>query len=237
MNKSIANSQPPGAGILISFSGIDGAGKTTQIEKFCTSLRMSGLTVKQFAFWDNVVAFSRFRAGFSHRFLDSEAGIGSPEKPVNRRDKNVQKWYLSVPRAALYCVDALNLRQTIAAARKQSSDVIVFDRYLFDQVATLPLQLPLARRYVQALLKIAPAPDVAYMLDADPEAACARKPEYPVDFLHRYRASYLQLAELAGMTLVCPGPVEQVHNAIVKEFERRLISRMPASRFRSLTSV
>ena len=30
---------------------------------------------------------------------------------------------------------------------------------------------------------IVPRPDVAYLLDADPEAARARKPEYPVDFM------------------------------------------------------
>lgn len=220
--------------ILVSFSGIDGAGKSTQIDKFCKLLKESGLTVKQLAFWDNVVAFSRFRAGFSHRFLDSESGVGSPEKPVNRQDKNVRKWYLTVPRAALYSVDAVNLRRAVTAAKAERPDVIVFDRYIYDQLATLPLHMSIAVSYVQALLKIAPRPDVAYLLDADPEAARARKPEYPVEFLQRYRASYLRLSELADLTLIPPMAVEEVHRAILREFAGCTNDSIPASNLKPL---
>jgi hypothetical protein len=42
-------------------------------------------------------------------------------------------------------------------------------------------------------------------LDADPEAARARKPEYPLEFLHSSRRCYFQLAEmLRHMTVIPP---------------------------------
>jgi hypothetical protein len=44
---------------------------------------------------------------------------------------------------------------------------------------------------------------VAYLLDADPVAARARKPEYPTAFLHQCRRAYFLLACILGtMTIV-----------------------------------
>src|SRR5579872_917950 len=210
--------------ILVTFSGIDGAGKSTQIDKLCKRLAEAGLSVRQFTFWDNVVPFSRLRAAFSHKFLDSEGGIGAAGKPVNRNDKNVRTWYLSAARSALYLMDALSLRRSVTAARKCGSDVVIFDRYLYDQLAVLPLEHTMGRQYARFLLSLVPTPNVAYLLDADPEAARARKPEYPIDFLRQYRSNYLRLQTLAGLALIPPLTVEGAHDAIMQRF----IARRPA---------
>ncbi|MCU1298466.1 MAG: thymidylate kinase [Acidobacteriaceae bacterium] len=205
--------------LLVSFSGIDGAGKSTQITKLLTFLGEARLTVIQLAFWDNVVAFPSLRAGFSRKFLHSDGAVGSPEKPAHRNDKNTQKWYLTAARSALFLTDAINLRRVFYQARKQNADVIVFDRFIYDQIATLPLHQSWARAYANLLLKIAPKPDVAYLLDAIPEAALARKPEYPLDFLHKYRNTYLRLVKIAGLTLIDPVSPEEVHASIVRKLQ------------------
>ena len=57
---------------------------------------------------------SRYREGFVHKVYGSEKGIGAPDRPVNRRDKNVRKWYLSIVRHGLYLLDALHLVKVIA---------------------------------------------------------------------------------------------------------------------------
>jgi thymidylate kinase len=194
--------------ILVSFSGLDGSGKSTQIQNLASYLEERGLRTTTLAFWDNVVVWSRYREGFVHSVYGSERGIGAPDKPVNRRDKNVRKWYLSLARHFLYLADALNLGSVIRKARRLPVQAVIMDRYIYDELANLPLSNSLTRMFVRVVGWIVPRPDVAYLLDADPEAARARKPEYPVDFMRECRASYFRLAELLEtMTVIPPLPL------------------------------
>src|SRR5882724_556631 len=98
------------ATLLISFSGLDGSGKSTQIENLRDLLARLGYTTNLRAFWDHVVVLSRYREGFVHKAYGSERGIGAPGKPVARRDKNVRHWYLTLARHLLYFAGAVNLR-------------------------------------------------------------------------------------------------------------------------------
>lgn len=200
--------------LLISFSGMDGAGKSTQIEYLRRYLEERGRRVKMLVFWDNVVVGTRYREGFVHKVYGSEQGIGSPERPVERRDKNVRKWYLNLARHGLYALDAMHLVQVVRAARRSDADVIVMDRYIYDELANLPLANPTSRGFISMIAELVPRPDVAYILDADPEAARARKPEYPVDFLRVCRSAYLGLARQLQLTVIPPLPLEEAQGEV-----------------------
>ena len=201
--------------LLISFSGVDGSGKSTQIANLQEFLHSRGLSTRLLAFWDDVVVLTRYREGFVHKVYGSEKGIGAPDRPVNRRDKNVRKWYLSIFRHGLYLLDALHLVRVVAKARRSGADVVIMDRYIYDELANLPLSNPLTKAFIRLVAAFVPRPDVAYILDADPEAARARKPEYPVDFLHFCRSAYLQLARILGhMTVIPPLPLENAKREV-----------------------
>lgn len=202
----MANSQArnPKQPMLISFSGIDGAGKSTQISNLRTFADDLGLKVTQLAFWDDVVVMKPYREGFVQKVLMSEKGIGSPEKPVARRDKNVRGWHLNLARHFVYSLDALHLYSVAARVQAGGADLVIMDRYIYDELANLPLDSPITQAYVRTVMRMVPQPDISFVLDADPVAARARKPEYPVDFLHQCRASYLKLAELLGNITVVP---------------------------------
>lgn len=213
-----AHTKPDRRPWLISFSGIDGAGKSTQIEHLRAALTDAACQVVQLAFWDDVVVLCRFREGFTHKVFKSEKGVGAPGKPVQRRDKNVRSWYLSLLRGALYLLDTLHLRQVVRRARRSGADVVIFDRYLYDELANLPLQNPLARAFLRLASALAPRPDLAYVIDANPEEACARKPEYPLEFSRRCRQTYLQLAETLRLAVVPPLPVAEAQQEVLRRF-------------------
>jgi thymidylate kinase len=206
--------------LLVSFSGLDGSGKSTQIDALERHLSAQGLRFVRLAFWDNVVVGKRYREGFVHKVYKSEKGIGAPGKPVQRRDKNVRKWYLSIARHMLYALDSVHLCEVVARSRRGSPDVVIMDRYIYDQLANLPLSNLLSRGFVRAVEALVPRPDVAYLLDAHVEAAHARKPEYPVDFMHKARAAYFELArQLGTMTIIPPLDLSAASGAVISAFD------------------
>jgi thymidylate kinase len=200
---------------VVSFSGVDGSGKTTQIETAVQALREAGFTVRVLRFWDDIAVFGRLREGASHRLFRSEKGIGAPGKPVQRRDKNVRSWPMTLVRLFLYGLDAVHLAYVLAAVSSRNEDFVVLDRFLYDELANLNLQNSINKAYVRMLLKLVPRPDVAFLLDADPAEARARKPEYPVEFVQSNRASYLTLAALArNIDIVESLAIEQVREEV-----------------------
>ena len=219
--KANPNSSARNRPLLVSFSGMDGAGKSTQITNLRAHIERSDGRVVLRAFWDDAVVGTRYRESFSHAVLKSEKGIGAPGKPVARRDKNVRSWYLNAVRYLMYFADAVNLGRVVRQARKSAADVIIFDRYVYDQLANLPLNNALTHAYIAMIKLVIPRPDVIYFLDADPEAARARKPEYPVDFLVENRRAYIRLANLiGGVTIVPPLPLDQALRRVTEEFSK-----------------
>ena len=209
--------------LLVTFSGIDGAGKTTQIEALITWLREAGFRVKVLRFWDDIAVLSRLREAMSHALFKSEPGVGTPNKPVERRDKNIQTWYMSATRFFLYFGDAARLAFRLTTTSTRDCDVIVLDRYLYDELANLDVRQMVFRTYARCLLKCMPRPDFAFLLDADPAQARARKPEYPISFLERNRASYIAMSGLAdGMIIIPPLPVDDVTVTILRKVSARL---------------
>ncbi|HEY7615987.1 MAG TPA: thymidylate kinase [Terriglobales bacterium] len=208
--------------MLISFSGMDGSGKSTSITDLITSLECAGLHAKFVTFWDDVVVLPRFRAEVTKRVFRGESGTGEPGRPVHRRDKNLRPWYAVLGRTLLYLFDVLRLGRLVRKIRNDDADVIIFDRYIYDQLASLPLERPSLRAYAKFLLRLAPRPDICFLLDADPEAAYRRKPEYPVGFLEQYRRSYLILSNLlrGRMTIIPPLPLEQLRQRIAEGLKR-----------------
>lgn len=47
---------------LISFSGLDGAGKSTQVEHAAALLEGFGLRVKRLVLWDDVAVLTRYQS-------------------------------------------------------------------------------------------------------------------------------------------------------------------------------
>jgi thymidylate kinase len=212
--------------LLISFSGLDGSGKSTQIENLRERLEAGGFDVRLLTFWDDLVVGALYREGFVHTVYKSEQGIGAPGKPVRRRDKNVRAWHLTIARHLLYLLDAINLRRVIQGAMRSGCNAIIVDRYIYDELANLPLENKLTRMFVRWIGKLVPRPDLAYLLDTEVEAAHARKPEYPVAFMYISREAYFRLANLLGTMVVIPAlPLSEVQELVVTACDKLILAR------------
>jgi thymidylate kinase len=99
-------------------------------------------------------------------------------------------------------LDIVRLHRLLASRHIRDSDVVIFDRYIYDQIANIYSQSFAARTYSKILSKLTPAPDLAFILDASPIAAFARKPEYPLEFMYRNRQNFLHLQELVPQLIV-----------------------------------
>ena len=199
--------------LLISFSGIDGAGKTTQIDYLASYFDQQGLRVLRLCFWDHVAVWSKMRAGIGERTVSLQrSNHGAPTSFSPKNNKHIRKWYLTAARAGLYVLDAARLRNLVDSDSIRKFDVVIFDRYIYDQIANLGSQSALARGYGRFILDQTPVPDFAFILDASPDAAFARKPEYPLDFVYRNRRNFLRLRQIAPHIIVIsagtPGAVK-----------------------------
>ena len=214
--------------LLISFSGIDGAGKSTQISNLCQMLKEAHLNVQLIAFWEDVAKLKWIREGIGHKVFKGDAGVGTPEAPIHRRDKNVRSPLITLFRMAIYIFDAFSLRKILRTARRSQADVVIFDRYMYDELANLDLGNATTRLYLRGIMALVSRPDISFVLDADPAQAFARKPEYPIDFLHSNRHSYLRLTEVLGnITVIPPMPIDEAKAEVERYVFREAFGRNP----------
>lgn len=202
---------------FISFSGIDGAGKSTQIESLCARMEEWGLRIRVIRFWDDVATLTRLRESGARTLFKGDSGVGTPSAPINRRDKNVQSWPMTCVRMCIYLADAISSSILVKRELRSSVDVIIFDRYMYDELVNLKLQNRIMRAYARLIATLVPIPDISFVLDAEPAEARARKPEYPLDFLNTCRQSYLALSDfVSSMTVIPPMSKQEVENEILR---------------------
>ena len=188
------------APLIVTFSGIDGAGKTTQIDALSAHLIDHGLRVTHVRFWDDVAFMPKLRAGVSLAVLQKPATAQQPSG--SRNDKNVRTWYLTLVRAIFYLLDAIRLRRIVSRLRTENHDFVIFDRYLYDQLVQIRSQSRPGRTYIRILASLTPKPEFAFLLDASPDEAFARKSEYPLEFMRGYRTAFLALSSFVPQLVV-----------------------------------
>lgn len=212
----------------VSFSGMDGAGKSTQIDDLRTHVMEKGLHVLVVRFWDDIAKLTRFREAAGSALFKGDHGVGTPSAPIIRRDKNVKSPLMTVVRLVVYFIDAISVRYAVKKAMQSNVDLVIYDRYIYDELANLPLSNPLIRLYVVLIMKLVPKPHISYLLDADPVKALARKPEYPLEFLYSCRRSYQDLSDLiGGFIIISPMSIEDVGRSILSHIRIKLSFRTP----------
>jgi len=182
--------------MLITFSGLDGAGKSTLIEWLRVALEAQRHRVAVLHLEHNVgvyAAVRRVRDGVA-RVARREAGAAMPTRaPRGRiaallgRIRHAIVWSKLV-RRVIYPLDVavfLCYRAYIEGIRGQ---VLIMDRYFYDIL--VDVSSPRARGWIRWLKRITPTPTLPVLLDTGPEDAYARKGEYSVAYLRDRWTAY-----------------------------------------------
>lgn len=190
-------------GVLIVVEGIDGAGKTTQVDLLEQALRKD---------FDVVRSREPTDGPWGRRLRESaQAGRLGPEQELeaflNDRREHVQQ-----------------LIEPALSAGK----VVLLDRYFYSTIAYQGARGLDVAELNRKNREIAPQPDMVLLLDFDPDAALHRirdgRQETPneferSDYLRRVRAIFLQLAadHTEIVTFDATRPIEETQDAMLEQ--------------------
>lgn len=169
---------------VVVFLGPDGAGKTTLLNLVEESLAARGVDFARYY----------FAPGFLRRYRPS----GTPTVNTNPHEGRQYGAVLVLLKVLLMLFE-FNMGLTQV---KRRNAVVLFDRFIHDLlVDPQRYRMNRLRWWMQALLKLAPRPDLVVIITAPPEVIQARKQEVPPQETARQVAAYRQAARLFPHTI------------------------------------
>lgn len=165
--------------MLITLSGLDGAGKSTLIEWLRDALETNGHHVTVLHMNHDVGVYAYLRR-LRDRLMRS-SGRPQPRRLRTGRDRLRRAiiWGRTL-RWCIYPVDLLIFALYRTYVEKLRKRVLVMDRYFYDTLVDLSRGSERGNRLLEALT---PVPDVAALVDVPPETAALRKAEYSLAYL------------------------------------------------------
>jgi len=203
--------------MLITLSGLDGAGKSTLIELLKRSLEKRNKRVAVLHMDHQIGLYAYLQSIRGLIFSSTRDGDGQPTKkgesldPAERRKdswlrsaisrgKYTLLWNKPL-RRGVYLVDLaifLFYRLYIEKLKKQ---ILIMDRYFYDRL----VDVAGAQRgwsFIRFLALLTPTPTLPVYLDISPEEAYARKREFSVAYLRCRQASYRKVFPLVRSSVV-----------------------------------
>ena len=178
--------------MLITFSGLDGAGKTTLIEWLRGELERQRRPVTVLHLNDHVGIYAYARA-VRDRCLGRAPSEGpprmEPRSPVLGRLRDALIWS-KLLRQLLYLADLLIFLCYRGYVEMLKRRILIMDRYFYDTLVDVTAGRDGRGRWPRLLARLTPRPDLPVLLEISPEEAFARKGEYTVEYLRDRSAAY-----------------------------------------------
>lgn len=187
--------------MLITFSGLDGAGKSTLIEWLRARLEAERRPVAVLHITDNLGVYACLRAirdrvtgprttqSIGRSRADSSKPRDRPAAAL-RRARNAIVWNKPL-RRWVYLPDLLIFLCYRALIEQVRGRVLVMDRYFYDTLVDVSVDG--GWFWCRLLQRITPTPTVAVFLEVTPQESFARKGEFSIEYLHRRYVAYQKL--------------------------------------------
>ncbi|MGE0755874.1 MAG: dTMP kinase [Pirellulaceae bacterium] len=175
------------AGIFVVFEGIDGAGKTTQIQRLAGALRQLG---------EDLVCSREPTGGYWGRRLRDSATSG--RMPLDQE-------------LAAFIADRKEHLQDVIQPAVARGAMVIVDRYFYSTIAYQGARGGDVAAITREMESFAPIPDIVLLIDIDPELATRRiadsRGEMPnqferADYLAQVRRIFHELARRPEVRLI-----------------------------------
>ena len=211
--------------MLITFSGLDGAGKTTLIEWLRADLERQRWPVTVLHLNDHVGIYAYVRLVRDY-CLRRPAAVGPPRMEPRRtplgRLRDALVWS-KVLRRLLYPADLLIFLCYRGYVEKLKRRILIMDRYFYDTLVDVTTGG--SGPWLRLLARLTPRPDLPVLLEITPEEAFARKGEYTVEYLRDRDTAYHRVFPWVRAPLRLPArELEAAKGVLARAVRERLHS-------------
>lgn len=213
--------------MLISFSGIDGSGKTTHVEYTSAFLKNEGF---------NVVCIHMIEWSLSNKIRlwisrimrrTDRAGLSSVDTERNDRGFHKKNLVVNFVLIILAFIDLLRFRFLSLYQNVIKKRIIVCDRYFYDIGIQMEYKGRAIKRWRDFYIRLATTPDFPFLLDVKPAIARSRKPEHPDAFYTKKSSMYEELGRRKGIIVLRDNSIEAIQGTVREHLSRGL--RLPHS--------
>jgi thymidylate kinase len=200
--------------MVISFSGLDGSGKSTQIAMLATWLRAQG-TDCRIVETHALTLYSTL--GRLIKACSPSTGRSLVKEHYNLGHNSSRRRFVGWLRNLFFWVDVLNFSFKIKFLLDRRDRVVLCDRSLVDEAIQLTYLGFCSTRGLLCRLWACPSVTRGFYLSASPEAAHARKPEYPMEHFRKKAQLYGLATKTGNFTPCASSGLAETHASIKAE--------------------
>ncbi len=187
---------------LISFSGLDGSGKTQLIVLLRRFFKRQGISYAQIHFVNDSL-----ENRLAKKLLGDKKVADMSEKRNRQAGEKRISFFAYWVRLFFLCLYAFSLKVRLFKLKKRCS-VVIFDRYIYDRIAQLAyLRKKKGLKLEEKIVRMFPRPNLPFFLHVLPEQSLERKKELQeesqgIEYLNSKYAIFDQEKESWGLLVV-----------------------------------